>query len=82
MVPAEASIIVLIPLVAAGVVAWVVRRRRRTTAPEEIPVPATPPDVEALASDVESVWNDPETDIRIKKRIARTLIEEIIADVL
>jgi hypothetical protein len=37
-------------LVAAGVVAWVVRRRRRTTAPEEIPVPATPPDVEALAA--------------------------------
>ncbi len=36
---------------------------------------------ETLASDLESVWNDPETDIRIKKRIARTLIEEIMADV-
>jgi hypothetical protein len=43
--------------------------------------PLEPAAFEALASDMESVWNDPETDIRIKKRIARTLIEEIIADV-
>src|SRR5436309_18704 len=29
----------------------------------------------------ETVWNDPETDIRLKKRIVRTLIDEVIADV-
>jgi DNA invertase Pin-like site-specific DNA recombinase len=35
---------------------------------------------EALAADLASVWNDPDTDIRLKKRIARTVIEEVIAD--
>jgi DNA invertase Pin-like site-specific DNA recombinase len=34
-----------------------------------------------LASDLESVWNSPEADARLKKRIVRTLIEEVIADV-
>jgi DNA invertase Pin-like site-specific DNA recombinase len=34
-----------------------------------------------LASDLESVWNSPDTDARIKKRIVRTLVEEVIADV-
>lgn len=33
-----------------------------------------------LAEDVEAVWNDPAADIRLKKRIVRTLIEDIIAD--
>jgi hypothetical protein len=37
-------------LVAAGLAAWLVRRRRRTTSPEEVAVPATPPDAEALAA--------------------------------
>jgi len=34
-----------------------------------------------LASDLDTVWNAPETDVRLKKRIIRTLIEEIIVDV-
>jgi hypothetical protein len=34
-----------------------------------------------LAKDVAGVWDDPRTDVRLKKRILRTLIEEIIADV-
>jgi hypothetical protein len=34
-----------------------------------------------LASDLAEVWNHHSTDIRLKKRIIRTLIEEIIADV-
>lgn len=34
-----------------------------------------------LASDLESVWNLPGTDARLKKRIVRTLVEEVIADV-
>ncbi len=33
-----------------------------------------------LAKEVEAVWNDPAADIRLKKRIVRTLIEDIIAD--
>jgi hypothetical protein len=42
---------------------------------------AQPPDpkvFEELAEQVEGVWNDPSTDVRIKKRIIRTLIEEIV----
>jgi len=34
-----------------------------------------------LAEDFDRVWNSETTDIRLKKRIARTLIEEIIADI-
>jgi DNA invertase Pin-like site-specific DNA recombinase len=34
-----------------------------------------------LAGDLQGVWNDTETDIRLKKRIVRTLIEEIVIDV-
>lgn len=43
-----------------------------------------PPDgqnFENLAMDFNRVWNAPKTDIRLKKRLARTLIEEIIIDV-
>jgi len=34
-----------------------------------------------LAQHVAEVWNNPRTDVRIKKRIVRTLIEEVVADV-
>jgi hypothetical protein len=34
-----------------------------------------------LAMKLEKIWNDPETDVRLNKRIIRTLIEEVIADV-
>jgi DNA invertase Pin-like site-specific DNA recombinase len=37
-------------------------------------------DFESLSSDLETVWNSPNTDSRLKKRIARTLIHEVIAD--
>jgi DNA invertase Pin-like site-specific DNA recombinase len=36
---------------------------------------------QALAGDLESVWSDPNTDMRTKKRILRTLIREIIVDI-
>jgi len=42
------------------------------------------PDPDAFAdlkAEVNAVWNDPATDVRLKKRIVRTLIEEVIADV-
>ena len=38
-------------------------------------------DFENLAGELESVWNSPETDVRVKKRIVRALIHEVIADV-
>ena len=34
-----------------------------------------------LAEDLDQVWNAPGTDARLKKRIARTVIEEVIVDV-
>lgn len=34
-----------------------------------------------LASDLETVWNSTNADARLKKRIVRTLMEEVIADV-
>ncbi len=35
----------------------------------------------ALADDLETVWHDPATDMALKKRLVRTVIEEIIVDV-
>jgi hypothetical protein len=35
----------------------------------------------ALAADLPAVWNDPATDMSMKKRLVRTVIDEIIADV-
>lgn len=35
----------------------------------------------ALASDITAVWHDVATDMRLKKRIVRTLVEEIVTDV-
>jgi hypothetical protein len=34
-----------------------------------------------LAADLEAVWNDPEVDVRLKKRIIRTLVRDIVVDV-
>ena len=36
---------------------------------------------EALAADLESLWNDPKADERTKKRIIRALVREIMVDV-
>jgi DNA invertase Pin-like site-specific DNA recombinase len=43
--------------------------------------PATKEEFEALAGDLEAVWSHPDTDARLKKRIVRTLIEEVVVDV-
>jgi len=45
------------------------------------PSPATKEEFEALAGDLEAVWSHPDTDARLKKRIVRTLIEEVMVDV-
>jgi recombinase-like zinc beta ribbon protein len=34
-----------------------------------------------LASNLETVWSAPSTDARLKKRIVRTLIQEVVADI-
>lgn len=51
----------------------------------ELPVATTRiPDKEALfslAQDLPAVWDSPATDMRVKQRIVRILVEEIIADV-
>src|SRR5215471_9742260 len=36
---------------------------------------------EGLAADLEAVWNHPDADARLKKRIVRALIQEIVVDV-
>jgi DNA invertase Pin-like site-specific DNA recombinase len=40
-----------------------------------------PPNLTSLASDLRAVWTAPTTDARLKKRIVRTLIREVIADI-
>jgi hypothetical protein len=49
----------------------------------EVPAPtsATPDDFVSLAGDLKTIWADPGTDARLKKRIVRTLIHEVIADI-
>src|SRR5438309_6716195 len=44
-------------------------------------MPTTKEEFESLAGDLETVWKHPETDVRLKKRIVRTLIEEVVVDV-
>src|ERR1700730_16121014 len=36
---------------------------------------------ENLAADFEAVWNGPHADVRLKKRLVRTLIHEIVVDI-
>ena len=43
--------------------------------------PATRAEFETLAGDLGAVWSHSETDARLKKRIVRTLIEEVVVDV-
>jgi DNA invertase Pin-like site-specific DNA recombinase len=43
--------------------------------------PATLEEFQDLAADLEALWNGSSTDVRLKKRIVRALIQEVIADV-
>jgi len=38
-------------------------------------------DIAELATDLKAVWTAPQTDARLKKRIVRTLIHEVVADI-
>jgi len=41
----------------------------------------SPESFQEMAGDLEQVWHDAQTDVRLKKRILRTVIEEIIVDI-
>ena len=41
----------------------------------------TPSSFAALAGDLEAVWSAPTADARLKKRIVRTVIQEVVADI-
>ncbi|MCK5750398.1 MAG: recombinase family protein [Oricola sp.] len=43
--------------------------------------PLTSSQIETLAGDLRKVWSAPATDARLKKRIVRTVIQEVIADI-
>ena len=43
--------------------------------------PLTPEQSEALAGDLRKVWSAPGADARLKKRIVRTVIQEVVADI-
>lgn len=45
------------------------------------PASQSPKNFHNIAADLKTVWNDPRTDARLKKRIVRTLIQEVIADI-
>jgi hypothetical protein len=46
------------------------------------PAPVTDPaSLATLATDLKTVWTDSETDARLKKRIVRTVVHEVIADI-
>lgn len=42
---------------------------------------ATPPSFAMVAHDLSAVWTAPTTDARLKKRIVRTVVREVIADI-
>jgi DNA invertase Pin-like site-specific DNA recombinase len=44
------------------------------------PVIPTREEFENLAADLETVWRNPRADVRVKKRLVRTLIHEIVVD--
>jgi hypothetical protein len=60
-------------------VAEVEKRLERARTREPVPA-ASPPDVRHLRGHLQRIWSAPDTDVRLKKRIARTLIEEILVD--
>ena len=47
------------------------------TTPPRAPTPAS---LAGLADDLQSVWRAPATDARLRKRIVRTVVQEVIAD--
>jgi len=44
-------------------------------------VPVAREELEQLASKLQMIWESPDVEMRVKKRIVRTLIKEIVVDV-
>jgi len=61
----------------AEVEARIAKEKSEHAAPE----PPSSEQLLGLAKDLEQVWDDPQSDVRLKKRIVRTLLEEVIVDV-
>jgi DNA invertase Pin-like site-specific DNA recombinase len=61
---------------AADIEAKIAAHAASTPPPEISPLSLTD-----LASDLRSVWSAPTTDTRLKKRIVRTVIHEVVADI-
>ena len=61
---------------AAGVEAKIAAHDRTVPQQATAPVPLA-----ELAADLKAVWSAPTTDARLKKRIVRTVIHEVVADV-
>ena len=53
------------------------QRHRR----EEQTIDPTSEEFTDLAANIEAVWNDPQTDMPLKKRIVRSLIRDVVVDV-
>jgi hypothetical protein len=45
------------------------------------PLPMSGTDIAMLATDLKAVWSAPTTDARLKKRIVRTVVQEVVADI-
>ena len=54
---------------------------REHAAQQQRGLPVTADSLAELAANLERVWDCPATDVRLKKRIIRTVIEEIVVDV-
>lgn len=57
-----------------------VRIQQHSAAMDQTPV-GTSEDLDQLATQLEAIWTDPDTSAQLKKRIVRTLIEEVLVDV-
>ena len=57
-----------------------VRIEQHSAAIDQVPA-AVGEDLHQLANQLEAIWTDPATSARLKKRIVRTLIEEVLVDV-
>ena len=58
-----------------------IENRIQSAAAEEQDRAPTPAEFAGLAEQLDQVWNDPCSDASLKKRIVRTLIQEVVADV-
>jgi DNA invertase Pin-like site-specific DNA recombinase len=55
-------------------------RMSQLVAGEHQSVPATVDEFAGLAQDFEAVWNNPDVDVRLKKRLVRTVLREVVVD--